>query len=926
MKKRILSGLLAMLLTFPSAFAAKGESMTLSFTAKPPSNSGADSIDENAAQKLKDVLNKRLEAIGCKNAETAAEAGSNKVTVMIPDGTDKEDISDYLSAPGVLVFADSGGSEYLVNADVESAGASPAEDGTTYSILVTLTEGGKEKLGEALNDVSERPDGENVLIAFLDKKEIARITENENLEETSIRLEVPDLESAVEQAGIINSGVLPVELAKDTAGTVTSPEPADNPGTGTVTEPAPAGNPDPVVAAEPEPVVSPSPYPDIENHWAKLDLTKAIELGLLKGTDGLIRPDTTITLAEAVTILNRTLGAAKEDMVTLPNVKADAWYFSEIGKALHIGLIANGDKRVFNKGATRAEAFEFIARAFSYDGVSKSGVLDPYPDTGSMSKTQKNAAAALISAGIVNGMSNGKLEPSSPLSRAQFVTMILRAAPEFISDEANMDKAANGALIKIPAVTLENKKLTRNQVFGCDTSLVSVLGATGSSRIVLKGADAAKLSVEKSSLGVVTLDPAGSLEADFDSTSTASTVVIPGKGGEVIFNGSTNDLQITSSGRAINLSGMNAKQLTVTGSSNTITLDGNVTNIEISSGAENNTLIVNGNAQTISLDGKGSKVSGSGKAGTIDKKALDCTVSLTADSVIDNVDTGLEGVKIIAGVPDRVTPGGTLLTQFKFEGVKGVKICSAQWLQDGKPIPGFYNPNFELKEGGYTRHLSTFNFTKDMQKSVTMGFLIVYENKTTGKTETLKAEKTVPIENYSDEWYYERDKTRILNLVSSVYRGNYTTSYAENHDYTNVEKEVWINAKGYSSSTEYLCWINRAYQRVNVFKGSKGNWKIIKKFIVGTGASSTPTPVGQTYVTYKSKAGWTTGNYTVRPVIGFYPDSGYAFHSRLCYPGTENEYDYSSGYPVSHGCVRMKRPDINWMYSNIPIGTRVVIY
>ena len=99
-----------------------------------------------------------------------------------------------------------------------------------------------------------------------------------------------------------------------------------------------------------------------------------------------------------------------------------------------------------------------------------------------------------------------------------------------------------------------------------------------------------------------------------------------------------------------------------------------------------------------------------------------------------------------------------------------------------------------------------------MDTSVTMGFKLTYENPSTGEIEEKYVEKTVPIENYSDEWYYQRDVNRILNLVSSTYRGNYTTSYAINNDYQTYEKEVWVNAKGYSSKTQYLVWINRAYQ------------------------------------------------------------------------------------------------------------------
>ena len=326
------------------------------------------------------------------------------------------------------------------------------------------------------------------------------------------------------------------------------------------------------------------------------------------------------------------------------------------------------------------------------------------------------------------------------------------------------------------------------------------------------------------------------------------------------------------------------------------------------------------------MAGVGTTVDGKGKATTVDIRAVNCTVSIPADSMIENIDPGLTGVTLSMGVPDKVKAGGSLVTQVTFQGVTEPKICSAQWYKNGKPMSGYSNDSFELTADAASRITTYFTFTKDMDTSVTMGFKLTYENPSTGEIEEKYVEKAVPIENYSDEWYYQRDVNRILNLVSSTYRGNYTSSYAINNDYQTYEKEVWVNAKGYSSKTQYLVWINRAYQHVNVFQGSKGNWKLIKSFLVGTGAASTPTPTGLTTVSYKSAGGWTTSTYTVRPVVGFYPGTGYAFHSRLCYPGTDTEYDFSAGYPVSHGCVRMYKNDIKWIYNNIPVGTTVAIY
>jgi lipoprotein-anchoring transpeptidase ErfK/SrfK len=59
--------------------------------------------------------------------------------------------------------------------------------------------------------------------------------------------------------------------------------------------------------------------------------------------------------------------------------------------------------------------------------------------------------------------------------------------------------------------------------------------------------------------------------------------------------------------------------------------------------------------------------------------------------------------------------------------------------------------------------------------------------------------------------------------------------------------------------------------------------------------------------------------------VGF-KGGGYAFHSRLRYPGTQTISDPSIGFPVSHGCVRMFQEDIDWLFDTIPVETTVVVY
>ena len=177
-------------------------------------------------------------------------------------------------------------------------------------------------------------------------------------------------------------------------------------------------------------------------------------------------------------------------------------------------------------------------------------------------------------------------------------------------------------------------------------------------------------------------------------------------------------------------------------------------------------------------------------------------------------------------------------------------------------------------------------------------------------------------ENYPMDHYYDGD---ILKVVTTGYKGNYTLKWAQDHDYTDFEKVLWVNTKGYTSDTEYLIWVSIAYQRCNVFKNVNGTWELVRSSIVATGKSSTATPVGVYKTTYK-QSGWYTPDYTCYPVVRFYAGTGYAFHSRLYRPGSTTVLlDPSIGYPVSLGCIRMYDEDIRYLYNNIPSGTTVVV-
>ena len=933
--KRIFSGLLAAMMLFTTAFAVNDSATTkaanaLTFAFKPITGSEYDSTalqtDLAAAQK---TISQRMQLEGLTGASAAVSG--DVITVSIPKTATGNTAAYWAARLGdrrLCSVTDFLNEEWQFDrADFASAKAT-TENGAE-AVEIDLTDSGKTKLTEAHNKVktyladSKNDADKAQWLTFHWGTTTFRMLVDTSFSDNKL---VIGGDSDPLRAGAskympqyLMLDPLPFAMEQTAVPTTTEPTTPTTPTTPT----EPTTPTDPTTPSEP----ATTDFPDIDGHWAAASLRKGVELGLLKGINGKIMPNNSVKRSEAIVILNRALGATQTDSVSgLAASQQSAWYSEDLGKAIHLGLITANDNRSFDTAATRAEAFVLMARAFAYDRAETAAdELSSFTDTSSMTTEQKQAAAALISQGVVNGTSATKLSPSNKLTRAQFVTMIVRIAAATNADSAPTE-LAGGTVLTNPCLALTGAVADGDWIFAAPTNEISLDSVSSSHRIVLKGEERAVLNgTKQTSISTLAVDPAGTADVKMDNTSSVNTLVIAGKGGSIGYSGAVSNIEITASGRTIVLEGMTSDAITITGSNNTILLKGDADTVSVLRGSGNR-ITLSGTVGTMVLAGKNTTVDGTGKIGIVDTRMVGCTVTAKADHTIDNIDPGLDGVQITMTVPDKVKAGGSLTAKVSFSGVKEGVTCTAIWYQDGSAIKGCTNNSFELTNGKTSSHTSTFTFTKNMKTSTAIGFKLLYDNPSTGETEQVYAQKTVPIENYSAEWYAQRDAAAILKQVSSVYRGNYTTSYAANNDYSKTTKEVWINAKGYSSNTNYLVWINRAYQHVNVFTGSKGNWKLTKSFIVGTGAASTPTPVGVTTVSYKLKAGWTTGTYTVRPVVGFYPGTGYAFHSRLCYPGTDTEYDFSSGYPVSHGCVRMKHNDINWIYNNVPIGSTVVIY
>ena len=144
-----------------------------------------------------------------------------------------------------------------------------------------------------------------------------------------------------------------------------------------------------------------------------------------------------------------------------------------------------------------------------------------------------------------------------------------------------------------------------------------------------------------------------------------------------------------------------------------------------------------------------------------------------------------------------------------------------------------------------------------------------------------------------------------------------------------------MKAQGYSSNTNYLILVDKSTYTVCIYKGKKGNWLRIKgEWPCTHGGSSTPegekTIVGR--LTKRSEVyGWADFKYS-SAAFTMELSSGNFMHSVLFEKGTRgNPYDRWIMDPdmyrnYSKGCVRLQLPNAEWVWDNIPKGTKVVVY
>lgn len=636
-------------------------------------------------------------------------------------------------------------------------------------------------------------------------------------------------------------------------------------------------------------------FSDLEGHWAYATITNAVADGYMSGfEDGTVRPDAAITKAQAVTLITKLMNIGETAEL---DISEELWYYDAASHAVAFGIAEADDD--FGAELSRIDAFSMLASTFALvHGDEDLDELDSYTDVSALTAGEKQILCAMIESGYITGY-NGTIRPYDSLSRAEFMTVLYRIlnSGELVSDSDITDITADTIWLDCQTTDIELTNIT------ADT-------------LVLRSENLGELDMKNCDINTLIIACGGEVTVD----SYAKNLIIAEANDKITVTSELTLLRVCDDNLRV-IAKADIEKLELVGDDNYISTisSADVENASVF-GAENYLYLAGDNAD-IKVYGSGNKIEGSGSFDLVTLYAPDCEITKKAKTLNENIDYGLTSASLAMSAPSVLAVESELSVSATVADISGTaEDCTALWFIDGELIK---TETYDISDGDVLSLAHSIEYSRDMDTNCDVRLLLRYDT-AYGQSTELSASAKITLENYDDTYYNQYDTERVLERVTPYYLGDYTLEWAEANDYEDYEKELWINAMGYTSQTEYLIWINQAYQRVNIFDTTGDSLVLIYSCIVGCGRDDL-TPIG-VYTTTMKQEGWFASSYTCKPIVRFFEGTGYAFHSRLYIPNTDTLSDPGIGYPISAGCIRMYDEDIAFIYDNIPNGTTVVVY
>ena len=175
-------------------------------------------------------------------------------------------------------------------------------------------------------------------------------------------------------------------------------------------------------------------FTDMGNHgWAAASVDFLYDGGITTGTSATTYgPALNITRGDFILMLYRAFNLSANTTDGFKDVPSDSYYAQAIAVAKALGIAQGSDDGRFNPTAplTREDAMVFLYRTLNRTGrtiaSASASYLNRFSDGSSTSSYAQDSVAALAQAGIIQGDTNGRLNPKGSLTRAEMAVILHR--------------------------------------------------------------------------------------------------------------------------------------------------------------------------------------------------------------------------------------------------------------------------------------------------------------------------------------------------------------------------------------------------------------------------------------------------------------------------------------------------------------------
>ncbi len=234
-------------------------------------------------------------------------------------------------------------------------------------------------------------------------------------------------------------------------------------------------------------------FKDMPNDWSTEALERAVENGLLTGSNGYIKASDKMTRAEMATIMVRACGATKTaDISAFTDVKPEDWFFDAMSKAVAMGAFNGSDGKLNpNNPITRQEAFVVLSRVF---GVAKANLtaydnLSDFTDGNSIAEWAKKDIAACIGQKYVSGYEDGTFRPDNNITRAEFAVLMDRMVKYYIDEPIDTLPTDGNIMIRANGVDISGYTTDKMVIIGdaVTDENIRITDANHTGKLVLRG-------------------------------------------------------------------------------------------------------------------------------------------------------------------------------------------------------------------------------------------------------------------------------------------------------------------------------------------------------------------------------------------------------------------------------------------------------